>query len=204
MVLKYICPILLCLISTTPGSESTTQRSILVPSANTIESCFEEIGKTCDPLANDYDTAEPTCTAKFGGFKSPRPKLITDAQNLIRLYLQTSMQYMLISSHFNEWDINRKGFHNYFSKLSDDSWDIAQALIHHMTERGGNLDPDFKVSMPEKQEYRLGELVALSKGLEIEKKTCHRDITSYTRSITCRGWKNTRWRICSFLVRENI
>lgn len=65
-------------------------------------------------------------------------------KSLINNFLMLHI-FFLQSTHFKEWKANRPGLANYFSKLSDDNWDEALALLLHMVERGGSLEKDFKV-----------------------------------------------------------
>lgn len=108
------------------------------------------------------------CTAQFGRVFD----LNAETHKLIEHQLKYSMEYLLMSSHFGEWNINRKGFQDYFSKLSDASWEDAVTLTQHLIKRGGKLQNSFGVDLrtPGKQvTHKYGELYALSKALDMEK-----------------------------------
>jgi ferritin len=92
-----------------------------------------------------------------------------ELQFLIAQHLQASMQYLLIATRFNDWTMDRKGFHAFYSKMSDDAYNDAVTLMKHMNMRGGILDNEFKIPMPEEINFKVSELESLSLVLAIEK-----------------------------------
>jgi len=131
--------------------------------------CQSSITNVCKNVKD----ATSNCTAGFGkGFDL---KIVADeTQNVIEHKLKYSLEYLLMSSHFGEWNINRKGFQNYFAKLSDDSWDDAVALTQHFIKRGGRLHGKFGFNMTrsgiaQEVKHKYGELFALSKALDNER-----------------------------------
>lgn len=135
-------------------------------------SCYSGIKDACGDGLQELDSAaQKLCTAEWGAF----PRLTDDTNTLISVHLTHSMQYLLQASHFNEWNINRPGFHAYFSKLSDEEWDSGIALMTHMIKRGGRLvETHFKVNIQEKWQNRQSELEALSAALDMEKSISNR------------------------------
>jgi len=79
------------------------------------------------------------------------------------------MQYLLIATRFNDWSMDRKGFHAFYSKMSDDAYNDAVGIMQHMTMRGGVLDGDFNIPMPEEINYKVSEMESFSLVLAIEK-----------------------------------
>lgn len=132
--------------------------------------CLNNIHEACSSsspvkLLEEKNKDLKICTSSFGGF----PALADRTQSLIQKYIQASMKYLLMASHFNEWESERPGFHKYLSQLSDSAFNDAVKIIKHVTTRGGYLN-NFTIPMPEDETYHeLGELEAMSKALDIEK-----------------------------------
>jgi len=139
------------------GGRAPARRSFL---------CFDNVH--CESGKNSFIYDQTKCTAEWGAF----PRINKDTNELISQQLNTSLEYLLIASHFKDWRYSRPGFASYFSKLSDDNWNEAISLLTHMVERGGNLVTDFEVVMPTDLDtnYQLQEIEALSKALDKERK----------------------------------
>jgi len=130
--------------------------------------CLNSIHGACsssgpDSVVKEMNNNYTVCRSTFGGF----PQLEEKTQLLASKQIQASMQLLLIGCHFSEWNVDRKGFFKLFMDLSDAQFQDAVTLIQHMNKRGGRLI-NFTIPMPE-EGYQLGELVALSKALDIEK-----------------------------------
>jgi len=147
---------------------------VVLSIANAESVCHAGVKVACED-ATGKKTLEPAkCTAQFGQF----PHLNNQTEALIKEHLRASMEFLMIGNHFGEWNINRKGFFEYFQKLSDAAWEDAIDLMQHMVKRGGRLTNDFEI--PEAEEctskgneaykcYDMDELNALSKALDIQK-----------------------------------
>lgn len=62
-----------------------------------------------------------------------------------------SFEFLLMSTHFGNYEANREGFKGLYRKLSDQSWADAIDLIKYIAKRGGRMDfnqlPRFKKSV---------------------------------------------------------
>ncbi|CAG7816469.1 unnamed protein product [Allacma fusca] len=140
--------------------------------ANADSVCYKGVSTACPPAGQGKTPLSPaSCTSQFGQF----PRLNDKTEALIKEHLRASMQFLMLANHFGEWDINRKGFYEYFNKLSDYAWEDAGALLEHMVKRGGQLSNKFQIPAaedPKEQQdkfYDMTELHALSKALDIQK-----------------------------------
>lgn len=78
----------------------------------------------------------PLCNATFPGFLGKIPNL----QTYTNLNIQNSFDYLLLSTHFASYKVNRPGFAKQFRELSNNAWNHAIGLIKHITKRGGAHD----------------------------------------------------------------
>jgi len=137
---------------------------LVLGQAFALSPCYDEVHRTCGKGDfSEYDAA--TCTAEWGAF----PRLGNDTNKLIGHHIKNSMQYLFTASYFNEWNVNRPGFHSFFNKLADEEWDSAIDLMTHMLKRGGRLDDSFKLELPRNFENRQNEMESLAWALDIEK-----------------------------------
>lgn len=51
------------------------------------------------------------------------------------------------ANYFNEWNVDRPGFHAFFNKLADEEWSSGIELMTHMLKRGGRLNNGFTVKV---------------------------------------------------------
>jgi len=136
------------------------------------DQCAEEVTSAClrKKIPIEALRSMDICNSNYGGFTTSFPEsLEQQTQKLIAQHLQASMQYLLIATRFNDWTIDRKGFHAFYSKMSDDAFNDAVSIMQHMNMRGGALDKNFNVMMPEEINYKVSELESLSLVLAIEK-----------------------------------
>jgi len=137
--------------------------------------CYD-VTKSCSIA--DFDAS--SCKTNVGRYinmdtslsRDKDSSLNGDTQNLIQEHIRLSTEYLLMASHFNEWSINRPGFHNYFLKLSDEKWQQGIDLLKYSITRGGEITPDFNVAVPSGRGslYKMYELPALAKALDMEKR----------------------------------
>jgi ferritin len=127
------------------------------------DSCSNEFN--CNEIRGTVWTSRPAegCSAAYAGF----PDLQTKSQNLAEQHLEASMKYLLFASHFGTWNYDRKGFAEYFGKLSDEAFEDAVSIIKHMSKRGGRLE-DLTVTMVP-SEHEVSELEGLTKALDIQR-----------------------------------
>lgn len=89
----------------------------------------------------------PNCNAKFGAIDSLQAEL----QAFANANIETSFEFLLMSTHFGNYEANREGFKGLYRKLSDKSWEDAIDLMKYIADRGGRMNfnqlPRFKKSV---------------------------------------------------------
>lgn len=110
------------------------------------------------------------CDAKYGGIDSVLPEL----QAFANTHIMRSFEYLLMSTHFENYEKNREGFGKVFRKLSDSTWEDGINLMKYIGKRGGNhsfiqhnVDPLHKEE--DNANYELNELQSLAKAVDIQK-----------------------------------
>ena len=87
------------------------------------------------------------CDAKYGSFEAMQPEL----QAYANAHIESSFEYLLMSTHFGNYEANREGFKGLYRKLSNDAWEKAIDIINFITKRGGRMNfnqlPHFKKSV---------------------------------------------------------
>lgn len=87
------------------------------------------------------------CNAQYGAIEEYQP----DLQAFVNANIETSFEFLLMSTHFGNYEANREGFKGLYRKLSDQSWADAIDLIKYIAKRGGRMDfnqlPRFKKSV---------------------------------------------------------
>lgn len=108
-----------------------------------------------------------TCNSKYGAIDTALVKL----QEYVNSHISRSFEYLLMSTHFANYDKNRAGFEQLFRKLSDSTWDDAINLIKYISKRGGSMNfNQRKVDLTEKTpNYEMYELESLAKALDAQK-----------------------------------
>lgn len=93
------------------------------------------------------DLAILNCNAQYGAIDTFQP----DLQSYVNANLETSFEFLLMSTHFGNYEVNRDGFKGLYRKLSDQSWADGIDLIKYIARRGGRMDfnqlPRFKKSV---------------------------------------------------------
>jgi len=132
------------------------------------------------------------CNAQYGAIDI----LQADLQAYANANIETSFEFLLMSTHFGNYEANREGFKGLYRKLSDKSWQEAIDLIKYITQRGGKMDLNqlprtkkpvsiiylFQLVFPQKKFHRcyclqikdskvleLTELNSLAKALDSQK-----------------------------------
>uniref|UniRef100_U5ER51 Ferritin n=1 Tax=Corethrella appendiculata TaxID=1370023 RepID=U5ER51_9DIPT len=144
--------------------------AIVGTSAN--KHCYADAENACNQ--NNPDDTLPNCNAVFSGFPHAQMSL----HEFTVMQIQSSFEYLLLSSKFSTHVKNRPGFAKKFRGLSDRSWNQGIELIKHMTKRGGKMEFR-KVEKPRLlygHTLELDELQSMAIVLENEKflaKTAH-------------------------------
>jgi len=129
--------------------------------------CYNNVVRGCSRgLASEE---VKNCHAKYGAIDN----VVFDLQSYVNDHISRSFDYLLMSTHFKNYEKSREGFEKLFRKLSDSTWDDAIDLIKYITKRGGTMK--FSSRKPDKEQakydtYELYELEALARGLDTQKK----------------------------------
>ena len=71
-----------------------------------------------------------------------------ELQAYVNAHVESSFEYLLMSTHFGNYEANREGFKGLYRKLSDSAWGKAIDIIKFITKRGGRMNfnqlPHFK------------------------------------------------------------
>lgn len=131
--------------------------------------CYNDVIAACKP-AGGADLIN--CNAKYGHIED----VAYDLQSFANKHITHSFQYLLLSTHFKNYEKNREGFGKMFRKLSDTAWEDGIELIKYMTKRGVAMDflsrVEDRLANPKDDTYELYELESLSKSLDIQ--VCHK------------------------------
>ena len=140
--------------------------SILLAVASA-QDCYQKMKIICDtsPKVSNLDDK---CSAKHGQIVNLQSHL----QGYANHNLLTSFQYLLMSSHFGNYDAQREGFKALYRKLSDQSWEDTISVLKYLGKRGGYADFNEPIHDTEAMEYKtlnLDEIISLSMALDMQK-----------------------------------
>lgn len=76
------------------------------------------------------------CNARYGSFEGMQAEL----QAYVNAHVESSFEYLLMSTHFGNYEANREGFKGLYRKLSDSAWGKAIDIIKFITKRGGRMN----------------------------------------------------------------
>jgi hypothetical protein len=143
------------------------------------EYCYDDVVGACSPTGGILTN----CNARYGAFVGD--ELLTNVQKFARTHIQKSFQFLLMSSHFGNYEKNRAGFEKLYRKFSDDTWEKSIELVKFLGQRGGHMD--FHLTKEESNEkqisfemYELGSLgkaLDMHKGLAREANLLHSEVT---------------------------
>ncbi|XP_011303828.1 uncharacterized protein Fer2LCH [Fopius arisanus] len=141
----------------------------LVFSQASAEFCYNDVEGACSTRPTTSDGALlANCNAKYGSFEA----LQADLQAYANAHIETSFEFLLMSTHFGNYEANREGFKALYRKLSDENWNRAIDVIKFITKRGGRMNfnqlPRFKRNTNDRV-LELNELNSLAKALDTEK-----------------------------------
>ncbi|KAG8037453.1 hypothetical protein G9C98_005663 [Cotesia typhae] len=133
------------------------------------EFCYNDVEAACSPRPLTGDGTMLSCNAKYGAID----QLMVDLQSYANANIETSFEYLLMSTHFGNYETNREGFKGLYRKMSDRAWENAIDIIKFITKRGGKMDfnqlPRFKRTGKEQRVVELSEISSLAKALDTEK-----------------------------------
>lgn len=121
---------------------------------------------------------ESACNSRYGAIGHLEEDLNSFALN----HIIKSFEYLLMSTHFANYDMNREGFHKLFRGLSDSKWESSFDLIKHITKRGGKVNLKAPITSPSAN-YELYEIESLAKALDMEKSLMGEAYNIHERSI---------------------
>ncbi|XP_072748032.1 ferritin light chain [Anoplolepis gracilipes] len=132
------------------------------------EYCYNDVESACSTNPKNGGLIL-NCNAQYGAIEP----LQADLQSFVNANIETSFEFLLMSTHFGNYEASREGFKGLYRKLSDQSWEDAINLIKYIAKRGGRMDlnqlPRFKKSVKESKILELTELNSLAKALDSEK-----------------------------------
>ncbi|XP_065226716.1 ferritin light chain-like isoform X1 [Planococcus citri] len=114
--------------------------AVVIGKSSGAEFCYSEVVSACSLAGGETQN----CTAKYGATHT----VLKDLQNYANLHITRNWQFMLMSSHFNNYVKNREGFGKLYKKYSDKSWEDSIELIKYMAKRGGAHDFKYRKEMP--------------------------------------------------------
>lgn len=128
--------------------------------------CYNDAVTACVKSKSTHETVN--CNARFGGFTN---KLNEELQVYANNHFNRSFEFLLMSTHYANYDKNRPGFAKLFRSLSDKAWNDGIELIKYMTKRGGSMNffNTGAVHTDTAGNYELYEYEAIAKALDIEK-----------------------------------
>lgn len=129
------------------------------------ESCYKDINQACKATNNKQNIyTTPKCNATYGAISAVLP----DLRNYATQHITHSFEYLLLATHYGNYEKNREGFRKVFQDLSDEKWKSSIELIKYIAKRGGDMDWTQNI-IPADMPYDIYELPALAKALDIEK-----------------------------------
>jgi ferritin len=139
------------------------------------EYCYNDVVSGCSARGVEVKN----CHAKYGAVDA----LEFDLQSYANDHISRSFDYLLMSTHFGNYEQSREGFEKLFRKLSDSTWDDAIHLIKYITKRGGKMNFSArKLDEPQDNTSELYELGALARGLDTQKKLAEEAFDVHGRS----------------------
>ncbi|EEZ98578.1 ferritin light chain [Tribolium castaneum] len=146
--------------------------AFLVAVATAHESCYSQVDQACSKINSKpgLDQELIPCNATYGHINIVTKDLI----NFANTHIVRSFEYLLMATHYGNYQMNRAGFEKLFRGLSDEKWHEAIELIEQITTRGGVMEfvPPKALNGVEKTNnvYQLYEIQSVAKALDMEKK----------------------------------
>ncbi|XP_058807317.1 ferritin light chain, oocyte isoform [Phymastichus coffea] len=145
------------------------------------EFCYNDVEAACSPKTTfTDDPVLPNCNARYGAIEG----LQTDLQSYANGHIETSFEFLLMSTHFGNYEANRIGFKDLYRKMSDKAWEKAIDIIKYITKRGGRMNfnqlPHFKKTGKDTRVLELNELHSLAKALDSQKQLASEALRLHT------------------------
>lgn len=139
------------------------------------------------------------CNAKYGAID----QALVELQKYVTTHISRSFEYLMMSTHFANYEKNRVGFEQLFRKMSDSTWDDAIDLIKYISKRGGSMNFNQrsidKVNPGEETgNYEMYELESLAKAVDMQKQLAA-DAFHIHEEVTRRHDNNHDPEISSFI-----
>ncbi|XP_077263543.1 ferritin 2 light chain [Temnothorax americanus] len=132
------------------------------------EYCYTDVESACGTNPKNGGLIS-NCNAKYGAIDA----LQADLQAFANANIETSFEFLLMSTHFGNYEADREGFKGLYRKLSDKSWEEAIDLMKYIAQRGGKMDlnqlPRSKKPIKDSKVLELTELNSLAKALDGQK-----------------------------------
>lgn len=108
------------------------------------------------------------CNAKYGAIDA----VSRDLQSYANAHIARSYEYLLMSTHYGNYEKSRAGFEKLFRDFSDSTWEDAINIIKYITKRGGEMDftnRKDEAATEGESNYELYELQSIAKAIDIQK-----------------------------------
>ncbi|XP_071448019.1 ferritin light chain-like [Hetaerina americana] len=141
------------------------------------KSCYDESVSYCAHKSTELKE----CGARYGHVNHVRHQL----QNYLTLHLNSSFEYLLMSTNLGGYVRNREGMEKVLRHLSDSTWNDAIELIKYMSKRGVDVIVDVgdarKVNAPET--FSFSEIKTLAYALDSQKLIASEAMEIHKKSI---------------------
>ncbi|XP_011865371.1 PREDICTED: uncharacterized protein LOC105560674 isoform X1 [Vollenhovia emeryi] len=145
------------------------------------EYCYTDVESACGTNPKS-GVLMSNCNAKYGAIDT----LQADLQAYANANIETSFEFLLMSTHFGNYEANREGFKGLYRKLSDELWEQAIDLMKYIAQRGGKMDlnqlPRTKKPIKDGKVLELTELNSLAKALDSEKQLAEEALRIHTQA----------------------
>jgi len=135
--------------------------------AATEDYCYKDALGACSTTTKNPGGLA-NCNARYGAIEAMLP----DLQMYVNTHITRSYEYLLMSTHYGNYEKSREGFEKLFHELSDSKWEQAIELIKYITKRGGDMNFNMvnqDTVNDESGSYEFYELESLAKALDMEK-----------------------------------
>ncbi|CAL7948650.1 unnamed protein product [Xylocopa violacea] len=149
------------------------------------EECYSEMYSACQANSKTSvldESVKDKCNATYGSIDG----LLVDLQGYANVNIDSSFEFLLLSSYFGNYENQREGFKKLYRKYSDQMWEDAINLIKFITKRGGTMDfhkfSQFKTPIAEARIIELNEIESLAKALDIQKQIANEALRIHSRA----------------------
>lgn len=129
-----------------------------------VEHCYSEVVGACSPVGGGVEN----CNSKYGAIKDINKEL----SNYVNLLINKNWQFLLLHTHFANYEADRPGLTKLYKKYADKLWEDSIKVAKYITKRGGVTDFAYKKVAPVESNidnYELTEVASLAKGLDLWK-----------------------------------